>query len=171
MWARTAVVALTCAAAAVIGCSTARSQEAAPPPPETGGPAQRTDVDRLWELAQREFGNGDYASAVTTLESLLGKDPSHEYARALLTEARWYRESETTRRQVSRGSEAGARAYRGGSYKTAVTNWTRVLEIDPENAAAVVSLAKAKARLLCEEPSQPLVNLPKSRGDRRLPRQ
>jgi tetratricopeptide (TPR) repeat protein len=113
--------------------------EAAPPPrPESASPPREDtpEVNPLLLDAQEALSRNAHAEALADLDRLLASDPNHGEAQAL--------RRRTVRVLVDEHYSQGLRLYRQEKLSEAVTQWRRVLELDPQHADARRNIEQAE---------------------------
>jgi tetratricopeptide (TPR) repeat protein len=111
--------------------------------------SQQLKIVNLYNHALQEYNRGEYSIAMSDLNELLELEPDHVEAKKLMTLAKrkltplTRQEEETIRRLYLRGMQF----YTQNEFREAITEWEKILEIDPGNESVKRNIEEAKERI------------------------
>jgi cytochrome c-type biogenesis protein CcmH/NrfG len=111
--------------------------------------SKRLRVMELFDGAVKAFGDGKYAEASAELGELLRLDPTHEEGRKLLLRAqrRLTPLTDKEKAQVRALYIEGMKFFTQGKYTSAIEQWKKILDIDPDNESVSKNIEEARKRL------------------------
>ena len=103
----------------------------------------------LYARALNSYNEGKYQEAIRDLEDILGKQPTHEEAKTLLAQAQrkitpLTSEEEAEIRQLYL---RGMQHFSKDRDAEAITEWEKILRIDPNNESVRNNIEEARERL------------------------
>jgi tetratricopeptide (TPR) repeat protein len=110
--------------------------------------SRKLRVVELYNQALLKYNRGEYESTITDLNSLLSSDSAHAEAKNLLLMAQRKltplstEEEENIRRLYLKGMQYFSK----DQYKEAITEWEKILKIDPSNESVKKNIQEAKDR-------------------------
>lgn len=111
--------------------------------------AKKLKIMELFDDAVKAFGDGRYAEASRQLGELLRLDPSHTEARTLLTRAqrRMTPLTDREKEQIRSLYIDGMKFFTQSDYASAIEQWKKILDIDPDNESVAKNIEEARKRL------------------------
>jgi tetratricopeptide (TPR) repeat protein len=111
--------------------------------------SKKLKVMELFDGAVKAFGEGRYADASAQLGELLRLDPTHEEGRKLLLRAqrRMTPLTDAEKAQVRALYIEGMKFFTQSKYTSAIEQWKKILEIDPDNESVAQNIEEARKRL------------------------
>jgi tetratricopeptide (TPR) repeat protein len=111
--------------------------------------SKRLRVMELFDGAVKAFGDGKYADASAALGELLRIEPTHEEGRKLLLRAqrRLTPLTDKEKAQVRALYIEGMKFFTQSKYTSAIEQWRKILEIDPDNESVSKNIEEARKRL------------------------
>ncbi|MCX5752557.1 MAG: PorV/PorQ family protein [Candidatus Krumholzibacteria bacterium] len=111
--------------------------------------SKRLKVMELFDGAVKAFGDGRYADASAELGELLRLEPTHEEARKLLlrSQRRMTPLTDKEKTQVRALYIDGMKFFTQGKYTSAIEQWKKILDIDPDNESVSKNIEEARKRL------------------------
>lgn len=111
--------------------------------------SKKLRVMELFDGAVKAFGDGKYAEASAGLGELLRLEPTHEEGRRLLLRAqrRMTPLTDKEKAQVRALYIEGMKFFTQGKYTSAVEQWKKILDIDPDNESVSKNIEEARKRL------------------------
>jgi tetratricopeptide (TPR) repeat protein len=103
----------------------------------------------LYNDALKMYNDGNYTGAMTNLGELLSLQPDHADARKLqaLAKRRTTPLTDTEKSKIRELYLAGMQYFSKDEYEKAITEWEKILEIDPTNTSVQRSIDEARERL------------------------
>ncbi len=110
---------------------------------------RRLRIVTLYNDALQDYNAGNYQMAMTKLNELLLLQPNHEDAKKLqaLTKRRITPLTDQEKSRVRELYLAGMQHFSRDEYAQAITEWQKILEIDPTNESVQRSIDEARERL------------------------
>jgi tetratricopeptide (TPR) repeat protein len=111
--------------------------------------SKRLRVMELFDGAVKAFADGKYADASAQLGELLRLEPTHEEGRKLLlrSQRRMTPLTEKEKAQVRVLYIEGMKFFTQGKYTSAIEQWKKILDIDPDNESVSKNIEEARKRL------------------------
>jgi cytochrome c-type biogenesis protein CcmH/NrfG len=111
--------------------------------------SKRLRVMELFDGAVKAFGDGKYAEASAGLGELLRLEPTHEEGRKLLlrSQRRMTPLTDKEKAQVRALYIEGMKFFTQGKYTSAIEQWKKILDIDPDNESVSKNIEEARKRL------------------------
>jgi tetratricopeptide (TPR) repeat protein len=110
---------------------------------------RRLRIVTLYNDALQDYNGGQYQAALTKLNELLSLQPNHADAKKLQSLAK-RRITPLTDQEKARVRElylSGMQHFSKDEYAQAITQWQKILEIDPTNESVQRSIDEARERL------------------------
>jgi tetratricopeptide (TPR) repeat protein len=111
--------------------------------------SKRLRIMELFDGAVKAFADGKYADASAQLGELLRLDPAHEEARKLLlrSQRRMTPLTDKEKAQVRALYIEGMKFFTQSKYTSAIEQWKKILDIDPDNESVSKNIEEARKRL------------------------
>jgi tetratricopeptide (TPR) repeat protein len=111
--------------------------------------SKKLKVMELFDGAVKAFGDGNYADASAQLGELLRLDPTHEEGRKLLlrSQRRMTPLTDKEKAQVRALYIEGMKFFTQSKYPSAIEQWKKILDIDPDNESVSKNIEEARKRL------------------------
>jgi tetratricopeptide (TPR) repeat protein len=111
--------------------------------------SKKLRVMELFDGAVKMFGDGRYAETIRQLNELLRIDPAHQEARKLMFRAqrRMTPLTDKEKEQVRTLYIEGMKFFTQNKYTSAIEQWKKILDIDPDNESVVKNIEEAQKRL------------------------
>lgn len=110
--------------------------------------ASKLRVVELYDRALQKYNRGEYESAITDLRTLLGIDATHAEAKNLLLMAQRKLKplSNEEEQEIRRLYLKGMQFFSKDQYREAITEWEKILTIDPSNESVKKNIQEARDR-------------------------
>ena len=111
--------------------------------------SKKLRVMELFAGAVKAFGDGKYADASAELGELLRLEPTHEEGRKLLlrSQRRMTPLTDKEKAQVRALYIEGMKFFTQSKYTSAIEQWKKILDIDPDNESVSKNIEEARKRL------------------------
>jgi tetratricopeptide (TPR) repeat protein len=111
--------------------------------------SKKLKVMELFDGAVKAFGDGNYADASAQLGELLRLDPNHAEGRKLLlrSQRRMTPLTDKEKAQVRALYIEGMKFFTQSKYPSAIEQWKKILDIDPDNESVSKNIEEARKRL------------------------
>ena len=111
--------------------------------------SKKLKVMELFDGAVKAFGDGNYADASAQLGELLRLEPTHAEGRKLLlrSQRRMTPLTDKEKAQVRALYIEGMKFFTQSKYPSAIEQWKKILDIDPDNESVSKNIEEARKRL------------------------
>jgi len=111
--------------------------------------AKRLEIVELYQKALTQFNDGNFLGAMTSLTTVLQLEPRHEDAKTLrlMAQRKMTPLTETEEAEIRQHYLRGMRLYSNNEYTDAISEWEKILKIDPTNESVRRNIKEAKDRL------------------------
>ncbi len=111
--------------------------------------SKRLEIVEMFDEALGAFSSGKYTETIDLCNRVLEKDPDHVEARNLLCRAqrRLIPLTDEEKERIRQLYIAGMKHFSQDNYTEAIEQWSRILEIDPDNESVRKNIEEAEARL------------------------
>ena len=110
---------------------------------------RRLQIVNRYNEALQLYNRGEYQRALTNLDEVLSLQPDHEDAKRLraLANRKLTPLTAAEKEQIRKLYLAGMQHFAKDEYAKAITEWEKILEIDPTNESVQRNIDEAKQRL------------------------
>jgi tetratricopeptide (TPR) repeat protein len=110
---------------------------------------RRLQIVNRYNEALQLYNRGEYQRALTNLDEVLGLQPDHEDAKRLraLASRKLTPLTAAEKEQIRKLYLAGMQHFAKDEYAKAITEWEKILEIDPTNESVQRNIEEARQRL------------------------